>query len=87
MGQWQHAGDCDARAPIWGQMLADLGGSGLYNRHRRGYPAAGGRVPATAQRAGTGMWAFEPGAHFGVYKPDTFWLDEPGPLSPVAENK
>jgi hypothetical protein len=31
------------------------------------------------------MWAFEPGANFGVYKPDTFWLDEPGPLSPVAD--
>ena len=32
-----------------------------------------------------GMWAFEPGASFGVFKPDTFWLDEPVPLSPVAE--
>jgi hypothetical protein len=29
----------------------------------------------------SGMWAWEPGAQFGVYKPETFWLDEQRPLS------
>ena len=24
----------------------------------------------------TAIYNWEPGAHFGVYKPDTFWLDE-----------
>jgi peptide/nickel transport system substrate-binding protein len=23
----------------------------------------------------TGLWSFEPGAFFGIYKPDTFWFD------------
>ena len=29
------------------------------------------------------MFAWEPGAHFGVYKPDTFWLDEERTLSSI----
>jgi peptide/nickel transport system substrate-binding protein len=32
-----------------------------------------------------GIWAFEPGGHFGVYRPDTFWFDAPGPLSPLED--
>lgn len=31
------------------------------------------------------IWAFDPGAHFGVYKPDTFWTDSDRPLSPIPE--
>jgi peptide/nickel transport system substrate-binding protein len=27
-----------------------------------------------------GVYAWEPGAHFGIYKPDTFWLGEPRKL-------
>ena len=23
-----------------------------------------------------GLYGFEPGAYFGIYKPDTFWFDE-----------
>ena len=30
-----------------------------------------------------GIWSWEPGAHFGLYKPDTFWQDTPRELSPV----
>ena len=30
-----------------------------------------------------GIWSWEPGAHFGLYKPDTFWQDTPKELSPV----
>ncbi|HWT96094.1 MAG TPA: ABC transporter substrate-binding protein [Terriglobales bacterium] len=29
------------------------------------------------------VFAWDPGAQFGIYKPDTFWLDEDRPLSPV----
>ncbi len=87
MGQWRHAGDSDARAKIWGQILqiwadqvytigtvAGIPQPVVVSRHLQNVPERG-------------MWAFEPGASFGVYKPDTFWLDEPGPLSPVADNK
>jgi peptide/nickel transport system substrate-binding protein len=85
MGQWRRAGDSEARAKIWGQILsiwmdqvytigtvAGIPQPVVVSRHLKNVPERG-------------MWAFEPGANFGVYKPDTFWLDQPGPLSPVAE--
>jgi len=31
-----------------------------------------------------GVYAWEPGAHFGVYKPDTFWLGESKPIRTQA---
>jgi peptide/nickel transport system substrate-binding protein len=31
------------------------------------------------------IWSWEPGAQFGVHKPDTFWFDEQRPLSTLAE--
>ena len=33
-----------------------------------------------------GIWSWEPGAHFGLYKPDSFWEENPKELSPV-ENR
>ncbi|TXH39215.1 MAG: ABC transporter substrate-binding protein [Rhodospirillaceae bacterium] len=31
------------------------------------------------------IFSWDPGAHFGLFKPDTFWLDDDGrPLSPVS---
>jgi len=29
------------------------------------------------------IFAWDPGAHFGLFKPDTFWVDDQRPLSPV----
>jgi len=32
-----------------------------------------------------GMYNWDPGAHFGMYKPDTFWFDDtPAPAASVA---
>ena len=31
-----------------------------------------------------GVYAWEPGAHFGIYKPDTFWLGESKPMRTQA---
>ena len=31
-----------------------------------------------------GVYAWEPGAHFGIYKPDTFWLGESRPIRTQA---
>ena len=25
----------------------------------------------------TGVWAWNPGAHLGIYRPDTFWFAKP----------
>jgi peptide/nickel transport system substrate-binding protein len=87
MGQWRRAGDSETRGKVWGQILsiwadqvytigtvAGIPQPVVVSRHLKNVP----------ERA---MWAFEPGANFGVYKPDTFWLDQPGPLSPVADKK
>jgi peptide/nickel transport system substrate-binding protein len=29
------------------------------------------------------IFAWDPGAHFGLFKPDTFWVDDDRPLSPI----
>jgi peptide/nickel transport system substrate-binding protein len=30
-----------------------------------------------------GVFAFDPGAYFGVYKPDTFWFDRGAAAQPT----
>jgi peptide/nickel transport system substrate-binding protein len=32
-----------------------------------------------------GIWNWNPGAHFGIYKPDGFWFDTGEPPRPSAE--
>jgi peptide/nickel transport system substrate-binding protein len=32
------------------------------------------------------IYAWEPGAHFGLFKPDTFWVNDDRPLSPIPSN-
>jgi peptide/nickel transport system substrate-binding protein len=27
-----------------------------------------------------GVYAYDPGAYFGIYKPDTFWFDRAAPV-------
>ena len=29
-----------------------------------------------------GIYNWDPGAHFGIYKPDGFWFDQPGARPP-----
>jgi peptide/nickel transport system substrate-binding protein len=87
LGQWRRAGSTEARAQIWQQILA-IWSDQVYTIGT----VAGIPQPVVVSRhlknvPERGLWAFDPGANFGVYKPDTFWLDQPGPLSPVAENK
>jgi peptide/nickel transport system substrate-binding protein len=80
---WRASGDTLGRAAIWARALeiwadqvytigtvANVPQPVVVNRHVH-------NVPEKA------MFAWEPGAHFGVYKPDTFWLDEDRPLSVV----
>ena len=88
MDQWRRAPNTAARAAIWNQILS-IWADQVYSIGT----VAGIPQPVVVSRqlenvpADHAMWAWEPGAQFGVYKPDTFWLDEPGPLSPVAENQ
>jgi peptide/nickel transport system substrate-binding protein len=87
MGQWRKAPNTAARAAIWDQILS-IWADQVYTIGT----VAGIPQPVVVSRQlenvpDRAMWAWVPGAQFGIYKPDTFWLDEPGPLSPVAENQ
>lgn len=82
---WRAATDTTVRAGIWDEALkiwsdqvytigtvANVPQPVVVSRHLH-------NVPEKA------VWAFDPGAHFGIYKPDTFWTDEDRPLSAIAE--
>lgn len=73
--QWLEAGDRSARTHIWHRMLdiyadqvfsiglvAAVPQPVVVNRHLRNVPEKG-------------IYNWEPGAHFGIYRPDTFWMD------------
>ena len=85
MNSWRAAVDTGARTKIWDDILAiwtdqvytigtvaNVPQPVVVSRHLH-------NVPEKA------VWSWEPGAQFGVHKPDTFWFDEPRPLSKVAE--
>jgi peptide/nickel transport system substrate-binding protein len=83
MESWRNAVESGARAAAWEQILA-IWSDQIYNigtvanvpqpvvvnRHLH-------NVPEKA------IWSWEPGAQFGVHKPDTFWFDDDRPLSVV----
>ncbi len=82
---WRAATDSGVRAGIWDEVLkiwseqvysigtiANVPQPVVVDRHLH-------NVPEKA------IWAFDPGAHFGIYKPDTFWTDSDRPLSSIPE--
>jgi peptide/nickel transport system substrate-binding protein len=85
MGQWRRATSTAARTEIWAQILA-IWADQVYTIGT----VAGIPQPVVVSRnlenvPTEGVWAWEPSANFGIYKPDTFWLDQPGALSPLPE--
>ncbi len=82
---WRAATETDKRVGIWDEILkiwseqvysigtvSNVPQPVVVNRHLH-------NVPEKA------VWAWDPGAQFGVHKPDTFWLDETRQLSSVGE--
>lgn len=82
---WRAATETDVRIGIWEEILkiwseqvytlgtvANVPQPVVVNRHLH-------NVPEKA------VWAWDPGAQFGVHKPDTFWFDEGRQLSSVGE--
>jgi peptide/nickel transport system substrate-binding protein len=74
---WHRTVDKDERARIWGEILSihaeetytigvvsDVPQPVVVNDHLRNVPQEG-------------IYNWDPGAYFGVYKPDTFWFTEP----------
>ncbi|MEL6963696.1 MAG: ABC transporter substrate-binding protein [Pseudomonadota bacterium] len=73
---WQAATSAGEREAIWVRMLE------IYNAQVYSIGLASGVLqPVVAKTAlrnvpNEGVYNWEPGAHFGIYRPDTFWLDE-----------
>ncbi len=72
---WQVASSKGAREAIWHEMLS------LYNDQVYSIGLASGVLqPVVVQFdlrnvPEEGVYNWEPGAHFGIYRPDTFWFD------------
>jgi peptide/nickel transport system substrate-binding protein len=85
MQSWRAATDTDARRGIWEQVL-QIWSDQVYNLGT----VANVPQPVVVSRhlhnvPEKAIWSWEPGAQFGVYKPDTFWFDDDRPLSTIAE--
>jgi peptide/nickel transport system substrate-binding protein len=71
--QWLRSTDRDERARIWGQML-DINADEVFT-----IGILGGTLQPVVVKNGLrgvpehGVYAWEPGAHFGLYSPDTFY--------------
>ena len=73
---WMIAEDDDARRQIWGEMI-DLYTDSVFSIGL----ASGVRQPVVVSNRlhnvpPDGIYNWDPGAHFGIYQPDTFWFDD-----------
>lgn len=86
-GDWTMATNVGQQAALWHQMLAIRADQAFSIGTVRGVPQP---VVVNAQLRNVpekGLYNWEPGAHFGVYHPDTFWFDEKPPVAlfPAAQ--
>lgn len=87
--EWRANPEIEARRQIWGDILQLWSEQVFSIGTVTNIPQ-----PVIVDRAirnvpEKGVWAWDPGAHFGVYRPDTFWRDTPQDtpvaLSPVED--
>jgi len=76
--QWYAATDSETRAGIWREMLAIHAD----NQFSIGI-VSGVQQPVVVKNdlrnvPAKGIYNWDPGAHFGIYRPDTFWFDGRG---------
>ena len=74
---WNKAKSRKRRAAIWAEMLA-IHADRLFTIGL----ISGTMQPVVASLKlrnvpETGLYNWDPGAHFGIYEPDTFWFDMP----------
>ena len=73
---WNHTADPQERSDIWMEML-DIHAQ---NQFAIGILSEAPQPVVVSDRLRnvpeTANWAWDPGAHFGGYRPDTFWFDE-----------
>ena len=82
---WVIAEDTETRREIWNEML-DLFTDNVFSIGL----ASGVRQPVVVNNRlrnvpKEGIYNWDPGAHFGIYRPDTFWFDD-DPKSTENEN-
>jgi peptide/nickel transport system substrate-binding protein len=71
--RWLHSADREERARVWGEML-DINAEEVFT-----IGILGGTLQPVVVKTGlrgvpeNGVYAWDPGAHFGVYSPDTFY--------------
>ncbi|WP_339771296.1 ABC transporter substrate-binding protein [uncultured Pseudosulfitobacter sp.] len=84
-GQWSAATDTETRSDIWREMLeihaSEQYGIGILAEAPQPIVVNNAlrNVPEVA------IWAWEPGAHFGVHRIDEFWFDLPAQTAQVSE--
>lgn len=72
--QWEDAESREQRAEIWKKML-EISAEQVYS-----IGVVGGVIQPVVVNVRlrnvpkTGVWAWDPGAHLGIYRPDTFWF-------------
>jgi len=78
LGEWYAAKTRDERRAIWDEMLR-IRAKQVYSIGTvAGVPqpvVVSDRLRNVPKKA---VYSWEPGAHFGIYKPDCFWLDDSG---------
>jgi peptide/nickel transport system substrate-binding protein len=79
MRDWEHSASHEERQEIWDKILAihakEVFTIGIVNRTQQPVVVSNRlrNVPED------GAYGFEPGAFFGIYKPDTFWFVDAPP--------
>jgi peptide/nickel transport system substrate-binding protein len=79
-GSWATADSRDARRDIWNKILA------IWADQVFTIGIVGGVLqPVVVDKQlknvpKEGVYAYDPGAYFGIYKPDTFWFDRAAPV-------
>lgn len=83
---WRESTDSAARTAIWAEIL-QLWSEQVYSIGTvANIPQPVVIATGMHNIPDKGIWSWEPGAHFGIYRPDTFWQEKAKELSPV-ENR
>jgi peptide/nickel transport system substrate-binding protein len=73
---WRDAGSAEARAAIWHRMLAIRADQVFSIGTVNGVPQPVVATTALKNVPEKGIYNWDPGAYFGIYKPDSFWFTQ-----------
>ena len=74
--RWLSAPDTDARGAIWERMLEIRADNAFSIGIVSGVPQPVVVDARLRNVPETGIYNWDPGAHFGIYRPDTFWFED-----------